>query len=148
MSVYKLTGGIMHFGNMKFKQKPREEQADVDSTEDIKVHLRLFSLSFWCASSYFSISRCCCFPFISPRLICTICSVPLFQRVLHNIVEVISMCPRSLSSSLPKVADKVAHLMAVNSGELQRGITRPRVKVGNELVTKGAANTLFKWLKF
>ncbi|XP_056258088.1 myosin-16-like [Seriola aureovittata] len=68
MSVYKLTGGIMHFGNMKFKQKAREEQADVDSTE---------------------------------------------------------------------VADKVAHLMAVNSGELQKGITRPRVKVGNEFVTKG-----------
>lgn len=35
MSVYKLTGGIMHFGNMKFKQKAREEQADVDSTEGI-----------------------------------------------------------------------------------------------------------------
>ncbi|XP_037648480.1 myosin-16-like [Sebastes umbrosus] len=68
MSVYKLTGGIMHFGNMKFKQKSREEQADVDSTE---------------------------------------------------------------------VADKVAHLMAINSGELQKGITRPRVKVGNEFVTKG-----------
>ncbi|XP_068192218.1 myosin-16-like [Antennarius striatus] len=68
LSVYKLTGGIMHFGNMKFKQKSREEQADVDSTE---------------------------------------------------------------------VADKVAHLMAINSGELQKGITRPRVKVGNEFVTKG-----------
>ncbi|XP_042360130.1 myosin-16-like [Plectropomus leopardus] len=68
MSVYQLTGGIMHFGNMRFKQKAREEQADVDSTE---------------------------------------------------------------------VADKVAHLMAINSGELQKGITRPRVKVGNEFVTKG-----------
>ncbi|XP_034749644.1 myosin-16-like [Etheostoma cragini] len=68
MSVFKLTGGIMHFGNMKFKQKAREEQAEVDSTE---------------------------------------------------------------------VADKVAHLMAINSGELQKGITRPRVKVGNEFVTKG-----------
>uniref|UniRef100_A0AAV2KIQ1 Myosin heavy chain n=1 Tax=Knipowitschia caucasica TaxID=637954 RepID=A0AAV2KIQ1_KNICA len=68
LSVYKLTGGIMHFGNMKFKQKAREEQADVDSTE---------------------------------------------------------------------VADKVAHLMAINSGELQKGLTRPRVKVGNEFVTKG-----------
>ncbi|KAG7459989.1 hypothetical protein MATL_G00216420 [Megalops atlanticus] len=68
MSIYKLTGGIMHFGNMKFKQKPREEQAEVDTTE---------------------------------------------------------------------VADKVAHLMAINSGELQKGITRPRVKVGNEFVTKG-----------
>ncbi|XP_033023087.1 myosin-16 [Lacerta agilis] len=68
ISVYKLTGGIMHFGNMKFKQKPREEQAEVDTNE---------------------------------------------------------------------VADKVAHLMALNSGELQKGITRPRVKVGNEFVQKG-----------
>lgn len=33
IGVYRLTGGIMHFGNMKFKQKPREEQADVDTTE-------------------------------------------------------------------------------------------------------------------
>lgn len=33
MSVYKLIGSVMHFGNMKLKQKPREEQADVDSTE-------------------------------------------------------------------------------------------------------------------
>ncbi|KAG7316964.1 hypothetical protein KOW79_019262 [Hemibagrus wyckioides] len=68
MNIYKLTAGIMHFGNMKFKQKPREEQADVDTTE---------------------------------------------------------------------VADKVAHLMGINSGDLQKGITRPRVKVGNEFVTKG-----------
>ncbi|XP_051828184.1 myosin-16 [Antechinus flavipes] len=68
IGVYKLTGGIMHFGNMKFKQKPREEQAEVDTTE---------------------------------------------------------------------VADKVAHLMGLNSGELQKGITRPRVKVGNEFVQKG-----------
>ncbi|KAL7979262.1 hypothetical protein Chor_015286 [Crotalus horridus] len=35
------------------------------------------------------------------------------------------------------VADKVAHLMSVNSGDLQKGITRPRVKVGNEFVQKG-----------
>ena len=35
------------------------------------------------------------------------------------------------------VADKVAHLMGLNSGELQKGITRPRVKVGNEFVQKG-----------
>uniref|UniRef100_A0A8C3YJ31 Myosin heavy chain 16 n=1 Tax=Catagonus wagneri TaxID=51154 RepID=A0A8C3YJ31_9CETA len=68
IGVYKLTGGVMHFGNMKFKQKPRDEQAEVDTTE---------------------------------------------------------------------VADKVAHLMGLNSGELQKGITRPRVKVGNEFVQKG-----------
>nr|XP_020137203.1 myosin-16-like [Microcebus murinus] len=93
IGVYKLTGGIMHFGNMKFKQKPREEQAEVDTTE---------------------------------------------------------------------VADKVAHLMGLNSGELQKGITRPLVKAGNEFVQKGQNmdqchnsigalgkaiyNKMFKWL--
>lgn len=40
------------------------------------------------------------------------------------------LCPYS-------VADKVSHLMGLNSGELQKGITRPRVKVGNEFVQKG-----------
>ena len=30
---YKLTGAILHFGNMKFKQKPREEQVEADGTE-------------------------------------------------------------------------------------------------------------------
>ena len=27
-AVYKITAGIMHSGNVKFKQKPREEQAE------------------------------------------------------------------------------------------------------------------------
>ncbi|XP_061425852.1 myosin-16-like isoform X2 [Lethenteron reissneri] len=67
MSLYKLTGGIMHFGNMKFRQKPREEQAEVDGTE---------------------------------------------------------------------VADRVACLAGIDSSELQKGITRPKVKVGNEYVQK------------
>lgn len=31
--IYKLTGAIMHHGNMKFKQKQREEQAEPDGTE-------------------------------------------------------------------------------------------------------------------
>jgi len=30
---YKLVGAIMHFGNMKFKVKQREEQAEADGTE-------------------------------------------------------------------------------------------------------------------
>uniref|UniRef100_UPI0035901084 myosin-16-like n=1 Tax=Myxine glutinosa TaxID=7769 RepID=UPI0035901084 len=68
MSLYKLTAGIMHFGNMKFKQKPREEQADVDGSD---------------------------------------------------------------------VADTVAVLLGIETGNLQKGITRPRVKVGNEYVQKG-----------
>ncbi|XP_046877570.1 myosin-6 isoform X2 [Hypomesus transpacificus] len=68
MGVYKLTGAIMHFGNMKFKQKQREEQAEPDGTE---------------------------------------------------------------------AADKSAYLMGLNSADLVKGLCHPRVKVGNEYVTKG-----------
>ncbi|XP_038654549.1 myosin-7-like [Scyliorhinus canicula] len=32
-NCYKMVGVIMHFGNMKFKPKAREEQADIDGTE-------------------------------------------------------------------------------------------------------------------
>lgn len=35
---YKIVGAIMHFGNMKFKKKQREEQAEADGTES-KTHL-------------------------------------------------------------------------------------------------------------
>lgn len=35
--VYKLTGAIMHYGNMKFKQKQREEQAEPDGTEGARA---------------------------------------------------------------------------------------------------------------
>ncbi|XP_031717901.1 myosin heavy chain, fast skeletal muscle-like [Anarrhichthys ocellatus] len=68
MGIYKLTGAVLHYGNMKFKQKQREEQAEPDGTE---------------------------------------------------------------------VADKVAFLMALNSADLLKALCYPRVKVGNEYVTKG-----------
>lgn len=35
------------------------------------------------------------------------------------------------------VADKVAFLMGLNSADLLKGLCYPRVKVGNEYVTKG-----------
>ena len=31
-SMFKCTAAIMHFGEMKFKQRPREEQAEADGT--------------------------------------------------------------------------------------------------------------------
>ncbi|KAG9333854.1 hypothetical protein JZ751_010004, partial [Albula glossodonta] len=68
MGIYKLTGACMHHGNMKFKQKQREEQAEPDGTE---------------------------------------------------------------------VADKIAYLMGLNSADLLKALCYPRVKVGNEFVTKG-----------
>ncbi|XP_027897164.1 myosin-4-like isoform X3 [Xiphophorus couchianus] len=67
-SAYKLTGAVMHYGNMKFKQKQREEQAEPDGTEE---------------------------------------------------------------------ADKAAYLMGLNSADLLKNLCYPRVKVGNEFVTKG-----------
>uniref|UniRef100_A0A3B3R4J6 Myosin, heavy chain b n=1 Tax=Paramormyrops kingsleyae TaxID=1676925 RepID=A0A3B3R4J6_9TELE len=68
IGIYKLTGAVMHHGNMKFKQKQREEQAEPDGTE---------------------------------------------------------------------VADKISYLMGLNSADLLKALCYPRVKVGNEFVTKG-----------
>ncbi|MXQ89415.1 hypothetical protein E5288_WYG000822 [Bos mutus] len=68
VSIYKLTGAVMHYGNLKFKQKQREEQAEPDGTE---------------------------------------------------------------------VADKAAYLQGLNSADLLKALCYPRVKVGNEFVTKG-----------
>ncbi|KAM3910492.1 myosin-4-like [Leptodactylus fuscus] len=68
MGIYKMTGAVMHNGNMKFKQKQREEQAEPDGTE---------------------------------------------------------------------VADKVGYLMGLNAADLLKALCYPRVKVGNEFVTKG-----------
>ncbi|XP_013916506.1 PREDICTED: myosin-15 [Thamnophis sirtalis] len=91
--AYKLTGAILHFGDMKFKQRPREEQAEADGTES---------------------------------------------------------------------ADKAAYLIGVNSSDMLKGLVHPRVKVGNEYVTKGQSveqvtysvgalakavyDRMFKWL--
>ncbi|XP_053329710.1 myosin-4-like [Spea bombifrons] len=68
MGIYKMTGAVMHHGNMRFKQKQREEQAEPDGTE---------------------------------------------------------------------VADKIGYLMGLNSADLLKALCYPRVKVGNEYVTKG-----------
>ncbi|XP_067109505.1 myosin heavy chain, fast skeletal muscle-like [Osmerus mordax] len=68
MSIYKLTGAVMHHGNMKFKQKQREEQAEPDGTD---------------------------------------------------------------------VADKIGYLLGLNSADMLKALCYPRVKVGNEYVTKG-----------
>ncbi|NWR74142.1 MYH6 protein, partial [Centropus unirufus] len=82
--VYKLTGAILHFGNMKFKQKQREEQAEPDGTEGRGD--------------------------VGPDPMPSLCSAD---------------------------ADKAAYLMGLNSADLLKGLCHPRVKVGNEYVTKG-----------
>ena len=34
MALYKCTSAVMQFGDMKFKQRPREEQAEADGTAE------------------------------------------------------------------------------------------------------------------
>merc|ERR1711881_329917 len=67
-NIWKITGGIMHMQNTKFKKKQREEQGEPDGTED---------------------------------------------------------------------ADKCAYLFGLNSADMLKYLCSPRVKVGNEYVTKG-----------
>ncbi|KAM6345415.1 LOW QUALITY PROTEIN: myosin-3-like [Alca torda] len=45
MGIYKLTGAILHYGNMKFKQKPCEEQAEPDGTEEADKAAYLMGLN-------------------------------------------------------------------------------------------------------
>ncbi|NXU04844.1 MYH3 protein, partial [Buphagus erythrorhynchus] len=45
MGIYRLTGAILHYGNMKFKQKPREEQAEPDGTEEADKAAYLMGLN-------------------------------------------------------------------------------------------------------
>ncbi|KAK0134632.1 Myosin heavy chain, fast skeletal muscle [Merluccius polli] len=68
MGIYKFTGAVLHHGNMKFKQKQREEQAEPDGNEE---------------------------------------------------------------------ADKISYLLGLNSADMLKALCYPRVKVGNEFVTKG-----------
>lgn len=68
MSLFKCTTSVMNMGEMKFKQRPREEQAEADGTAE---------------------------------------------------------------------AEKVAFLLGVNAKDLLNSFLKPKVKVGNEFVTKG-----------
>ena len=43
-SVYKCTAAIMHFGNSQWKQRPREEQAEAEGTEDCEKVAHLLDI--------------------------------------------------------------------------------------------------------
>ncbi|XP_023210290.1 myosin heavy chain, muscle-like isoform X18 [Centruroides sculpturatus] len=66
--IYAITSSVMHFGEMKFKQRPREEQAEPDGTEE---------------------------------------------------------------------GERIAHLLGTNAADLYKNIVKPKIKVGNEMVTQG-----------
>ncbi|CAI2356211.1 unnamed protein product [Caenorhabditis sp. 36 PRJEB53466] len=44
MECYKLVAAMMHMGNMKFKQRPREEQAEPDGTDDAERAAKCFGI--------------------------------------------------------------------------------------------------------
>ncbi|XP_076373054.1 myosin heavy chain, muscle-like isoform X2 [Tachypleus tridentatus] len=67
-NIYKIVATVMHLGEMKFKQRPREEQAEADGTAE---------------------------------------------------------------------GERVGHLLGVNSADLYKNFLKPKIKVGNELVTQG-----------
>ncbi|XP_014661503.1 PREDICTED: myosin heavy chain, striated muscle-like isoform X2 [Priapulus caudatus] len=68
LNIYKIVAAVMHLGNMHFKQRTRDEQAEADGTE---------------------------------------------------------------------AGEKVAHLMGISDADLFKGLLKPRIKVGSELVQKG-----------
>ena len=68
MELFKSTAAVAIWGNTKWKQRPREEQAEADGTEEI---------------------------------------------------------------------EKVATLLGIDAAELLKGLTKPRIKVGNDFVNKG-----------
>ncbi|XP_075995947.1 myosin-7-like [Genypterus blacodes] len=45
LGCYKIVGAIMHFGNMKFKKRQREEQAEADGTESLDKAAYLMGIS-------------------------------------------------------------------------------------------------------
>ncbi|CAI4222378.1 unnamed protein product [Auanema sp. JU1783] len=44
MECYKLVSAMMHMGNMKFKQRPREEQAETDGTEEAEKAAAMYGI--------------------------------------------------------------------------------------------------------
>ncbi|VDL65298.1 unnamed protein product [Nippostrongylus brasiliensis] len=44
MNCYKLVSAMMHMGNMKFKQRPREEQAETDGTDEAEKAAAMYGI--------------------------------------------------------------------------------------------------------
>lgn len=151
-SVYKLTGSsCCTSATWRSNRNPERSGLILLWLEKSTCISSLFHFG---ASTPIFQSLCCFFitPFASRRLICTICSVPLFPRMLHNIVEIISICPCSRSYSLPKVAGKVTHLMAINPGGVAEGRNTPQGKcyepgVAGTLKTEQAMHLIMWYLK-
>lgn len=52
IDCYKLVAAIIHMGNMKFKQRPREEQAETDGTNGFFLRNFMIKKSYRCRKSF------------------------------------------------------------------------------------------------
>uniref|UniRef100_A0AAF5I0Q2 Myosin motor domain-containing protein n=1 Tax=Strongyloides stercoralis TaxID=6248 RepID=A0AAF5I0Q2_STRER len=46
LEIFSVTGAIMHMGEMKFKQRPREEQAEIEDVSEGEIACKLFKCDF------------------------------------------------------------------------------------------------------
>uniref|UniRef100_A0AAZ3SVC7 Myosin motor domain-containing protein n=1 Tax=Oncorhynchus tshawytscha TaxID=74940 RepID=A0AAZ3SVC7_ONCTS len=61
MAIYKLTGAVMHHGNLKFKQKQREEQAEPEGTEVAD------KIGYLLGLNSAELLKCLCYPRVKHR---------------------------------------------------------------------------------
>ena len=62
----------------------------------------------------------------------------LLHKVLNCLVSSFAfLCINGNLYVFHSVADKIAYLMGLNSADMLKALCYPRVKVGNEFVTKG-----------
>ena len=106
-AIYRITAGIMHGGNMAFKQKPREEQAEPDGHEHADLAGFMFGIS---GSEY---TKALCSPKVkvgseyvtkgqTPDQVLyalKAMSKAIFERLFNWLVQVVN---RALSTDLPR----------------------------------------------
>ena len=106
-AIYRIVGGVMHGGNMEFKQKPREEQAEPDGHEQADLAGFMFGIS---GSDY---TKALCSPKVkvgseyvtkgqTPDQVLyalKAMSKAIFERLFNWLVQVVN---RALSTDLPR----------------------------------------------
>jgi hypothetical protein len=58
LDLFKITAAVMHWGNQKWQQKPREEQAEADGTEHVEKVAKLLGMEIDSFVNGFSPNKC------------------------------------------------------------------------------------------
>lgn len=98
-----------------------------------RKHPSISSLALWCIMGTWSSSRNSGRSRLSQRAL----KVRAIQTNKQTKERAMNEVTYLYSSVFPAVADKAAYLMGLNSADLLKSLCYPRVKVGNEYVTKG-----------